>query len=58
MDLKVVYLGSSCNHIGDEVFMTWCIHQRHHFSVGLKLGHAHIHCYTPGAKKKKTIVTI
>lgn len=49
----VVYLCSSCDHVGDEVSVSWCIHQGHHLRVGLKLGHAHIHCHPSGANTKK-----
>lgn len=45
----VVYLCCSCNHVWDEISVSWSVHQCHNFRRGLKLGHAHVHGHTPAA---------
>lgn len=42
-----LYLCSSCDHVWDEISVSWSIHQGHYFRAGLKLGHAYVHRHTP-----------
>lgn len=44
------YLCSSCDHVGDEVPVSRCVHQSHHFRVCLKLCHPHVHGHPPETK--------
>lgn len=46
--LQGKYLSSPGDHVGNEVFVSWGIHQGHHLRFCLKLGHAHVHCNTSG----------
>lgn len=45
--VQMLYLCSSCDHVWDEISVSWSIHQCHNFRCGLKLGHAHVHGHTP-----------